>query len=153
MSAFLCDEKTFDNIASTLAHYAEREPISFYKTAHASAFIFSLNVKDESGAFKLHPSKNEQTAEFAQRLYAMNLSAVSQRYKDGHKDDYGYKFSLTIPTGNTYQLYAYIKCLLYQCSEGDVPESDLFKRLESISDALAHDIVSGSKQFETASWG
>jgi hypothetical protein len=153
MSAFLCDEKIFDNIASTLAHYAEYKPYWASRTAHCANFITKLTVKNEDGTIKLHPTLREQTEVFARRLYELNLEAICQRYTDGSGDDYGYKFTQRPPVQNKTALYKSLGCLIYQCSEGNVPEMDLFKRLEQIYDAMAHDIVSSTKEYDVAAWG
>ena len=153
MSAFLCESKTFDKIAGTLSFYADYKQHHVARTAHAASFILNIRVLDEDGNTKLYPTVEEQAAVFARRLYEMNLEAVNQRYSDGAFDDYGYKYRPTMPMHNKYALLKQIQCLTYQCSEGDVPETDLFKRLESIQRALALDIVTNTKEYEAAAWG
>jgi hypothetical protein len=34
-----------------------------------------------------------------------------------------------------------VSCLLYQCSEGNVPETELFRYLDALHDKLAHRIA------------
>ena len=153
MSAFLCDDKIFNNIASTLTFYAEQEPINFYSTAQAAAFILDKQVVNDDGSIVLYPPSFAQAAIFAKELYNMNLAAVSQRYEDGINDDYGYKFKVCPPMSNMIALFKNINCLMYQCCEGDVPESDLYKKMEKIQDALAYDIVTNTKEYKIANWG
>jgi hypothetical protein len=43
--------------------------------------------------------------------------------------------------------------LLYQCSEGDVPEQSLFKALESIISSIANEIIQAMPDYEQAPWG
>lgn len=152
MSAFLCEPEIFDGIANTLAYYADHRPYHADQTSHFCAFILSLQVRS-NGTIKLKPTLHERTAEFAKRLYNMNLDAISQRYASGAGDDYGYQFKNRLPIGCKVALYKKIRCLIYQCSEGDVPETDLYKQLNEISNALAHDIVTHSKEYDNVAWG
>jgi hypothetical protein len=48
--------------------------------------------------------------------------------------------------------YKALRCLIYQCSEGDVTESDTFKELEVVAGEVAHAIVSALPAYETAAW-
>src|SRR4051812_1158656 len=74
-------------------------------------------------------------------LYALNREAVRQRY--GTADPVPeYRFR---PPGDVpkVQLYKSLRCLLYQCSEGDVPETALYRRVEERANGLAREIVGG----------
>lgn len=153
MSAYLCNKETFDKIANTLAFYAEYERNHHYGVSQTAQFILNIRVLDKNGAVKLRPKVSEQAAIFARQLYEMNLDAISQRYKRGKEDDYGYTFTYCMPINNMTVLYKSIGCLMYQCSEGNVPETDLYKKMREIENALAHDIVSNSKEYEKAQWG
>lgn len=153
MSAFLCNGKLFNEVVSTLYHYAENKPRHAYGTGQAAAFMLNVRVKDENGNTILRPTANEQMAVIAKQLYNMNRDAVSQRYKDGSGGDYGYQFRQTVPLSSMVVLFKKIQCLSYQCSEGDVPERDLFKKMEKVLDALAHDIVCHLKEYDKAIWG
>ena len=44
-------------------------------------------------------------------------------------------------------------CLLYQCSEGDVPENPLYKALEELRSALAEHLVTSTPEWDAALWG
>lgn len=69
----------------------------------------------------------------ARSLYAMNSKALHHQYS--HDVDY-----CTPPTNFRYkasrademQMFKTIMCFTYQCSEGDVPESELYKQIEAI---------------------
>lgn len=49
--------------------------------------------------------------------------------------------------------YKAISCLLYQCSEGNVPETSLFGELAKLRNDLAGIIVCGLPEYEAAPWG
>ena len=46
-----------------------------------------------------------------------------------------------------------MECLRYQCSEGKVPETDLYKGLEKAIGDLASVIVNELPEYEKAEWG
>jgi len=89
-------------------------------------------------------------------LHALNCEAVDQRYGRGtaagdtaSAPPFEYRPVIRDGVG----VYKAILCLLYQCSEGDVPETPLYKALENMGNVIADDVVSGLPAFETASWG
>ena len=96
-------------------------------------------------------------------LYAMNIKAVTQRYPDCAPADMpgpidqsdigeGYRFNPVVATPCKVARYKAVSCLLYQCSEGDVPETALFKFLSERLDRLAHDIVASLPAYNRAGW-
>ena len=98
-------------------------------------------------------------------LYAMNIEAVMQRYPDcrnnyanmpGPIDQQGigegYRFNPAAANPCAITRYKAARCLRYQCSEGDVPESEQYAKLNAAIDAMANDIVSHLPEFEQASW-
>ena len=99
-------------------------------------------------------------------LTQMNYSAVNQRYKEHDFDTEPFINNYTrfkrpinynngifeIPT-SYYQLLKTIDCYLYQCSEGNVPESALYKAVQSIRNTLANWIISNTPAFNAAEWG
>jgi hypothetical protein len=74
-------------------------------------------------------------------MFELNCNAVEQRYGDGQAKefrdlDYHWKANYH---ASGYAVYDRLGEYLYQCSEGDVPESsELYKALQRIYDGLAH---------------
>jgi len=53
-----------------------------------------------------------------------------------------------------YKVSKSIHCFLYQCSEGDIPETnELYKCLERIRDIIDSHIVNSLPEYEAAEWG
>jgi hypothetical protein len=86
-----------------------------------------------------HESKNALGID----LLAMNQDAVMQRYPDCDATDlpgpinpkpYDYE-PLTC---GLFEAYDLIGSFIYQCSEGNVPECDLYKAVEGIYNSMAH---------------
>jgi len=96
-------------------------------------------------------SSNKAQAKFARELHRMNVSAVNQRYDETNEDaTFWYRFELP---PSLVQVYKSLTCFMYQCSEGDVPERELFKKMEEVQRDLAHRIVSELPEYDRAAWG
>ena len=85
-----------------------------------------------------------------QALWDMNVDAYNARYvgDDQVKDTYKYKQVFI----NKHQAFKSLECLHYQCSEGGIPDTELFKELTQILLSLAHMIVSNSAEYNAAKW-
>ena len=104
------------------------------------------------------------------QLFEMNIEAVMQRYpdcRDTPDNMPGWQGCETM--AETYQAprlasgrlmrpalcdgYKALTCLRYQCSEGNVTETVLYKKLcECIAD-VANEIVTGLPEYDAAVWG
>lgn len=82
-------------------------------------------------------------------LFALNAAAVSQRYREPQAV-YKYRFEATIC--NKFQALKSLQCLLYQCTEGDIPSRPLYKALDDCAAFLMYDIVSRMPEYEAAKW-
>lgn len=89
-------------------------------------------------------------------LYRMNEDAMNARYDKRWHDDVEY----THPSSLSYipqdadislgQAAKSIDCLLYQCSEGDVPKSELFLKLKAFRATL--NILDSHPDYQAARW-
>lgn len=89
-------------------------------------------------------------------LFALNQSALAARYGDNDPPP-GFRGKAFDPPGRkvgaqNIQHLKSLQCLIYQCSEGEVPETALFKRLEAAEGKLALKIVQGLPAYEAARW-
>lgn len=92
-------------------------------------------------------------------LQEMNIAALVARYGvDGldideqHISFTFYRFSDAAPAA----ILKALDCLLYQCAEGDIPEtSPLYERLKRAAEAWRklHGVKRRSSDYETAAWG
>lgn len=78
----------------------------------------------------------------AQELWRMNAEALVQRYDDDRE-----RFEVLIsmysdpePSDNAYQVLKSTNCLIYQCSEGNVTETALFRELSTAVELYASQI-------------
>jgi hypothetical protein len=75
-------------------------------------------------------------------LFALNILAVEARYGKGEAAKFrplDYRFRLEPASAR--RVYDEIKTLDYQCSEGDVPQTALFKLLVQLKAAVADDVI------------
>jgi len=147
MSAFIVNDETINNVLSYLKLGKDTE---------------WLRRRIEQYGYKLQD--DEDYEQFGGKLYLMNVAAVDERYNEANdsvKILQEFRFciggaktltgrqALTI---TTIQAYKSAKCLRYQCSEGDVPETNLYKCLETIIQALADRIIDYSPAYDAAKW-
>lgn len=79
-------------------------------------------------------------------LFDLNVNAVEQRYGKGEARkfrelNYAYRAART----SLVEVYDSVKELMYQCCEGDVPETELYKLLESTQVAVADQIINSNR--------
>jgi len=130
MSAYIVEPKTINRVVSYCV--IDRDLCEWIK------FYHHYDLDTEEG-------KNK----FANDLYKMNVEAVNQRYNEINTIK-PIKFEFT-PV-NQFQALKSMHCLRYQCEEGDVPETELFKVLDSIIHFVEHRIISSLPQYEIAEW-
>lgn len=136
MSSFIVEDKTINRVVNYIAY------------DHKYTYI-RRRAKEELG-FDLTTPEGQQQLGWA--MFKLNIRAVNQRYEDGQADQFrplDYKYHII----GDYSLPAMIKslaCWLYQVSEGDCPESALYKFMQWAKGELCYRYVSQTKEFEAA---
>lgn len=95
--------------------------------------------------------KNEGLEKLVLELRKMNIKAMNERYEN---------FSLSsdlLPSPsyestNIYQIIKSLDCFCYQCCEGDIPQSKLYKLLERTSTSLCKQLIRESEQYRNEKW-
>jgi hypothetical protein len=108
----------------------------------------------------LNEAQLKAGTEIGGKLYAMNQAAVRVRYPDmAKRNEPGMKapiFAMTDQERAHYptpmELFASIRCLLYQCHEGEVPKRTLYKELNAVAGELAQRIVQDLPEYQRAPW-
>lgn len=137
MSAFIVSDETINKVASWL--YCKQN--ESYWPAKGIKEIYGL--VDRQGFEKL-----------AKDMFKLNVRAVDERYGEGEAKTFrklNFKFRL-IPPGDAISVYKALQCWLYQCSEGSVPERQLYKRMEKFGHLMAEDIVTSLPAYDAAPW-
>jgi hypothetical protein len=149
MSAFIVDPDTMNAVVNTIAH--EQNEIGVSQAVRDVLTAFGLNGQ---------PTDADTLDALGNEIYALNRDAVWQRYpNDPTPEDL--PGPIPSPLGNFRYSprkpdrmggYKALRCLIYQCSEGDVPEREQFKALDALCDALAHRIVSDMDAYRERAW-
>lgn len=98
---------------------------------------------------------SDDLSTLGRELFAMNSRALGARYGDQVEtaaDFAGYSYRPQLNANKCAVLKA-IRCLLYQCTEGKVPEETLFKMLEERAARLCYQIVQDLPAYDAAPWG
>ena len=127
MSAFMMNEKSIANIAAYMARNSE-----------------------------FAEEKNLNYQQMFLMLEDMNIQALVARYGDDPEElKYGiFPQDPGVPEDleGKVQLHKTMACYLYQCSEGKVPEWELYKEVRRCKYEFADDILAGLPMWEEAKW-
>jgi len=89
-------------------------------------------------------------------MFQLNIRAVDARYGEGEavkfrKLDYCFEHTEAVPLE---QVLKSLNCWLYQCSEGDIPQTELYKLFDTdVRLYLMSEILTQLPEYEKAYWG
>lgn len=133
MSAFVVEDKTINRV---IFHLTTNRDLSWY-----------------ADKYRLREGNGNVEA-FGKALFDLNCAAVEARYGKGEAAKFrrlNYKYK-TEPCRNIQALKS-LRCLIYQCSEGDIPKTDLYKFLDELSFEIALEIIRRMPEYDEADWG
>lgn len=138
MSAFIVEDEVINRVLGFL--WCER-----------SNSCYQRILRDEQGIEIL---TDEGRDKLGRAMFELNCNAVEQRYGEGEAKEFRpLDYRPGIALCNKVQAYKSLRCWLYQCMEGDVPETSLlYATMQRISDEMAHEIVSNLDAYEKARW-
>jgi hypothetical protein len=134
MSAHIVTDKTINII------------VSYIRCKRAIDPWFSNKLND----FFLENMPDKTLEDLAQAMLDLNTKAVDVRYKEKNEVERIVYIEYWIL--NKFQVLKSIDCYLYQCSEGKIPETPLFKFIEYVQLFLLKEIARSNKQYEKAIW-
>jgi len=140
MSAYIVEDTTINTVVTFLYAKAKRTP-----WRQANARLLEAGIACEGYG---------QARELAQAMHALNVQAVNARYE--LTDDPGdFKFKCGNAEAKPFhQVVKSLDCWLYQCTEGNVPQtSKLYKAMVDIRDLLCRCYVISSREYKAAKWG
>jgi hypothetical protein len=140
MSAFVVNDATINKVVSFLA-------FNQMKSRH---YWPTRVLKDHYDL-----TNDEDAHRLAHDMFELNVIAVDQRYGEGEAADFrplNFEYRSIMPPP-AIVVYKALQCWHYQCSEGDVPERELYQLMDSIHNDLAHEIIHDMPQYEQAAWG
>ena len=61
-------------------------------------------------------------------------------------------YTFSYEDGGPIRVFKSLGCLTYQCCEGNVPETELYRFLEDLENTIAREIVHSMPEFDKAEW-
>jgi hypothetical protein len=138
MSAYIVEDKTINRIVNRLVYEIRN-------------FSFSQDLDENLSKLGYDPVNNSFPEKLAQDMYALNVSAVNQRYKKTEPVP-NFKYFKGAPASLVQTLKS-LNCWVYQCTEGYVPQSGLYKFFtEVFQNYLLKKIVYEMPEYDSAEW-
>lgn len=144
MSAYVVEDETINRIVGHFFQVvaSKRTPMHLLAPLVPAGHVLGFAGLDEA------------CTKLGTAMHMLNVGAVRARYDDADEADMiGPAYQYAHAPATPMQAYKSLGCWLYQCSEGNVPESLLHKALEEVYNRLAHEIVDGLPAYEAATWG
>jgi hypothetical protein len=115
-----------------------------------SAFIVSERCMHRAVHALMPPDAScEACNEMGRQLHQLNAEAVSQRYSCNDPVP-EYRYAAFLPS--LIQQYKSLACLLYQCTEGNIPQTALYQSMQQRKIELAFEIVANLEEYRRADW-
>ncbi len=140
MSAFMVADATINRVVTWL----KREVATSRFTLDWLAQEYGIDLTSDGWDEKL-----------AQAMFQLNCDGVNARYGAGEAEKFRPLNFTYKPDGNTFlvQVLKSLQCWNYQCSEGNVPETQLYQFFEEVEHHLALKIVMNLPEYDKATWG
>jgi len=139
MSAFMVDDKTINSVVTWLTREVQRSRF----TLDCLAREYGVDLTSDGWDEKL-----------AQAMFQLNCDGVNARYGEGEAEKFR-PLNFTYEPEIQYSLVQVLKslqCWNYQCSEGDVPNTQLYQFFEEVEHHLALKIVMDLPEYDKAKW-
>jgi hypothetical protein len=136
MFAFVVADETINQVVSSL-HRSILEGSIPSELGAAGILQAGFNLATREGARQL-----------AEEMFALNVAAVKTRYGEGEAEkfrtlDFRFAIALTSPV----QVIKSLESWLYQCDEGNLPFTEIYKDMEEVLSALCVDFVHRTKEY------
>jgi hypothetical protein len=140
LSAFMVEDKTINYIVNWLRRNIDQ---------------FSL-IPHKLKELGFDTSADGWAERLGQAMFQLNVNAVDSRYRFGAAAKFrklGYRFEHTEAV-SLVQVLKSLQCWLYQCNEGDIPETALYELFaDDIQLSLMDKIITALPEYEKAYWG
>jgi len=119
-----------------------------------SAYLVSEQTINRCMSILYDIDFRERPEELGLALWQMNADAVSARYPNDQKltiaaEDYRPMWSKGMTPAQQLKTLEYF---LYQCSEGEIPKRDLYKRVQRRIRRLERDLIEAIPAYRDAEW-
>lgn len=105
-------------------------------------FVSAETIADTVSVLVAHERMPVNRRALGQKLWHMNAQALVERYGDKITEYQPAIDAYAAPRASSskWQRVQSARCFLYQCSEGDVPELDLFKAVDAAVDCAVESL-------------
>lgn len=117
-----------------------------------SCFIVENRTIDKIVRHLLSGGLPIESEALGRQLQALNLQAFMTRYPKYDAPPYVEPYQWSGTKYGACETWKALSCFLYQCTEGDVPETSLYQELEIAKNRLAGEIVSSLPDTRDAPW-
>lgn len=135
MSTFVVDDETINKVVSYLYAKAVGED-----TSVVSRGLVKMG-------FDL--SKTLHVERLANAMFDLNVAAVKERYRGFSLPTFTYLFT----PASEIEVIKALESWSYQCREGRIPASELYKAMAQTLCLLCIDYVHYTEEYEAATWG
>lgn len=139
MSAYIVDDETINKIVSYLYAKANGPDSTAYPGL------------DKMGYNLLNPVDLERLAHL---MFSLNVDAIQARYGEAEGEGFplpDFKYVFTPAT--QIEVIKALECWKYQCTEGNIPKSELYKAMVQTHYLLCADYIHRLGEYEDAPWG
>ena len=154
MSAFVVEPKTINRVLTVIHGGLNGNSLRSWEFKQ---------IQKKLQAIEWDIASQQDLKDLGLAMYNLNKNAVGQRYPDSVETN---SLPGSYPNGNglaeyrfifephcdKYQALKSLQCWHYQCAEGDVPQTKLYKTFAEIGKLIAMNIVTNSPQYEAAKW-
>jgi hypothetical protein len=142
MSAYLVEDKTISRV------------ITSFVTHHRIYDSQLEEIRLEIGhLLNVLPTEERFPREVAKAMHQLNREALQARYPSDWREMVEDFAGLRFEPANTIQTLKSLNCWLYQCAEGDIPEtSGLYAQMKRYEHFLERDIVYSLPAYDKAEW-
>ena len=140
MSAFMVEDQTINRVVT----WHTREVSTRFPNIDRIGQKYGVDLVSEKWDEKL-----------AKAMFQLNCDGVNARYGDDEAEKFRPLNFTYKPEGNTFrvQVLKSLQCWMYQCNEGDVPQTKLYRFFEEVENYLALQIVMSLPEWDKAKWG
>ena len=140
MSSFIVDNETINKIVSYL----------YGKAVGGDTSVVSLGLVKMG--FDL--SDPLHTERLANAVFDLNVAAVKARYGEAEGEGFPLPtFTYVFTPATQIEVIKALECWKYQCTEGRMPASELYKAMTVTHHLLCTDYIHQTKEYEAAPWG
>jgi hypothetical protein len=128
MSAFMVEDTTINRVVTWLKREVQRSRIDL--------------------------TSDQWDEKLAQIMFQLNCDGVNARYGEGEAEKFRpLNFTYKPEYASRIQVLKSLQCWLYQCREGNVPDTQLYQFFEAVAHHLALHIVMDLPEYDKAMWG